>query len=140
MRTLRRVFQWTPGWLFLVAVIGCGRANRAAIDGRVTLDGKAVDGGTISFVPIGSAPGPAAGGKIGGGNYSIPATKGLRPGIYRVEIHWVHKTGRMRPALPPAPAGEEFAELIPTHYNSESELKAEIKPGENHFDFELKSK
>lgn len=69
-----------------------------------------------------------------------PCPQGPTLGTSRVEICWPRKTGRKLPALPPAPAVDEIVEAIPERYNKESELKAEIKPGQNHLNFELKSK
>ena len=108
--------------------------------GRVTLDGAPIDGGVISFIPIGDTPGPAAWVEIQAGRYAIPADTGPAVGTSRVEIRWARKTGKMLPALPSAPASEEVVEAIPVRYNRQSELKAEIKSGQNQVDLELRSK
>ena len=125
--------------MLLVAIVGCGRSNRAAVDGHVTLDGKPVEDGTISFIPPGESH-LAAWGKIKAGSYSIPARNGPALGTSQVEVRWPRKTGRKLPALPPAPATDEVAEAIPDCYNKQSKLKAEIKPGANQVDFDLKTK
>lgn len=43
----------------LVAAIGCGDSNRASVTGKVTANGEAVGGGTLSFAPMGGGAKPA---------------------------------------------------------------------------------
>jgi hypothetical protein len=124
----------------LVATVGCGASNRAAVAGRVSLDGKPVDGGMISFIPTDRSLGSAAWAEIKAGHYSIPAKTGPVLGTNRVEIRWTRKTGRIVAATPPSPATEEVIEAVPTRYNSTSELKVEIKVDKNDVYLELKSK
>ena len=141
MRMLGSILGWTILLAFFIAAIGCGGSNRAAVAGRVSLDDKVIDGGSICFIPIGENHGPAAWGEIKAGDYSISAKTGPAIGANRVEIRWTRKTGRiLRPARGPNLAEEEFKDFIPARYNSRSELKTELKPGQNQADFELKSK
>ncbi len=130
-------------WLVLAAlatIAGCGGSERSAVSGKVLLDSQPVEEGTISFVPTGKSTGQPVWGKIQSGSYAIPAKEGPSNGAYRVEIRWPRKTGKKLPALAPFPESDEHVEAIPTRFNSESELTAEIKPGNNLLDFELKSK
>jgi len=63
-------------------------------------------------------------------------------GTSRVEIRWDRKTGKKSPGVPPAPPDtmiEETEEAVPARYNTQSELTAEVKPGQNAFNFEPKS-
>jgi hypothetical protein len=140
---IRRNLGWMPLVALLVVTVGCGGTNRGAVSGEVTLDGEPVDGGTVTFTPAGGgAADAAAWAKIEGGRYSISAAEGPGVGTSRVEIRWDRKTGKQIPAVPPAPPDtmiDETAEAIPPRYNTRSELKAEVKPGDNTFDFELKS-
>lgn len=122
----------------LAATLGCGGTRRGAVSGQVTLDGQPVESGTISFIPAGAKHAPAAWSEIKGGRYSIPASQGPAVGPNRVEIRWPRKTGKKLPAVPPAPETDEVVEAIPPHYNTQSDLKAEIKPGANPLDFDLK--
>ena len=137
MNTFRSVLTFNVPLLLLLVSIGCGGSNRAAVTGQVTLNGRAVEDGTISFIPAAGTTGSPAWGEIKAGNYSIPAKNGPAIGTNRVEIRWTLKTGRMLPAVPPSPAREEVVEAIPTRYNSKSELKAELNPGKNTVDFQL---
>jgi hypothetical protein len=136
-----KILESIPLGVFLVATIGCGGSNRAAVTGQVTLDRLPVDGGTISFIPVDGENRSPGWSEIKEGRYSIAAKAGPTAGVQRVEIHWNKKTGRKTRALPPS-RGEidEIAETIPARYNNLSELKAELKPGQNQADFELNSK
>jgi len=128
--------------MVLAGIAGCGRSDRAAVSGKITLDGQPVEDGTISFVPSGRSSNKAAQGKVQGGSYAIPVKEGLSGGPYRIEIHSNRKTGKKIKAVPPAPPDswiEEVREAIPARYNIDSGLKAELKAGSNQFDFELKS-
>jgi hypothetical protein len=102
-----------------------------------------VDKGAIRFVPVGDTTGPLAGGFIVDGEYSIKAADGLAVGRYKVEVNWAKKTGRQVREPPPALPGkmrEEVIEGIPAWYNTRSTLTAELKPGKNKLDFQLKSR
>jgi len=125
--------------VLLAGIPGCGPGDRASVSGKVTLDGHAVEDGVISFVG-GKGGSDSAWSKIQDGSYAIAAGKGPALGANRVEIRWSRKTGKKLPAVPPAPASEEVAEAVPERYNTKSELKADIKPGANELNYDLKSK
>lgn len=125
---------------------GCGQrgANRAAVHGDVTLDGRPLERGSILFVPADGAKGAVAGGPIEGGRYQISPSNGVALGWNRVEIRAVRKTGKMIPK-PMARRDshemvEEYAEAVPPRFNSASTLKSEIKSGDNVADFAVESK
>ena len=136
-----RVLPKTPVWIaictLLIAIVGCGRSDRAEVNGRVTLDGQAVENGAISFFPTGNAAGPSAWGVVKAGNYAIAAKHGPAPGANRVEVHWAHKTGRKTSYDPKM---DEYREAVPKCYNRDSTLQADLKPGKNEVNFDLKSK
>jgi hypothetical protein len=124
-------------------VLGCG-SGQASVTGAVTLDGKPVASsrelnGTVNFYrESGSGP-PAIGIIDNSGRYAlkIGGAGGLEPGSYRVSI-------AIKQIIPAAdPAEMPRARLIsPTRYSdlSQTDLKAEVKPGNNSFDFALESK
>lgn len=128
----------------LAALSGCGRtdANRNAIGGTVTLDGKPIEQGSILFIPIDGAKGTATGGQIEMGRYQIASHDGAAVGRNRVEVRAVHKTGRMiaRGLGATGKMIEEQSEGVATRFNSNSTLTIEIKPGDNISDFEVTSK
>lgn len=121
------------------AALGCGVDSKAGLDvnGSVTLDGKPLPTGTISFA---TADGKSLGtAEVADGRYEIPAAAGLQPGSYQVEIISVVPTGKTvkNPDFP-GETIEEVRNVIPPRYNVRSELKAELKPeGDRQFSFSL---
>lgn len=123
----------------LLVAAGCGD-NRSAVSGRVSLDGKPVEAGTISFVPEATTKGPSAGATIANGEYRVEGENLPVPGSYRVEITATKKTGKMIPAGSPAPKGtmvEETVQAVPEKYNKKSTLQKDLKAGSNSLDFDL---
>jgi hypothetical protein len=140
MRGLGKILGWTLPCLLVVAMVGCGGSKRAAVSGQVLLDGQPVDGGKISFLPIGGDAALSGWSEIKGGHYAIPAQRGPGVGPNRVDISWLRKTGKKFPGLLPDTTEEEAVQAIPARYRTPSELKAEVKPGTNEFNFELQSR
>lgn len=137
--------RWWIAVAVLIGLAGCGQdgPERGAVHGKVTLDGQPVEEGSIAFVPSGTNAGPAAGGTISGGEFSISEDAGPILGTNLVQIRWSRKTGKKVPAGSPAPAGtmvEEIVEAIPAKYNSQSTLEKQIEAGDNEINFELTSK
>lgn len=117
---------------------GCGNAG-VEVSGKVTLDGAPLDEATITFLPTAGAQREAGWTMVQSGSYSIPAANQLGTGPFRVEIRALRsgggdKSSQNDPTLIVA------KEIIPSKYNSNSELGAEIKTGKNVVDFELKTK
>jgi hypothetical protein len=139
-------FQHLCRFLFLavatLAVAGCSSSDsgRSRVQGAVSYGGEAVDDGGIAFIPEeGGASQIRATGEIRDGHYDLDGSRGPHPGKYRVEIFWYKKTGRQIAS----PSGKAFKnetnQAIPAKYNDKTELKVEVKPGRNTFDFDLKS-
>ena len=125
-------------WLLLL-IAGCGD-NQVRIRGNVTLDGKPIDTGAISFIPDDLSKGQTAGASITLGEFQVVGNNLPPPGLYRVEIRGQKKTGKQIPAGSPSPPGtmlEETIEAVPAKYNHKSELKQELKTGDNNINFEL---
>lgn len=126
-----------PLLLVVATVIGCGGADdRRSISGMVTWGGEPLPTGDITLAPreVGHASGVA----IENGEFEIPSSRGLAPGIYRVEIVAYLPTGRQL-ADPEAPGHmvDETRQMIPARYNVESELEAEVTANDDNF-FEFK--
>jgi hypothetical protein len=134
--------------LLALTLAGCGDPGdnlpRQPVSGNVTLDGKPVERGTISFQPTSELP-TAAAVAINGGQYSIARAQGLVPGTYQVKIsstpqpapEAVSADGSPPPPGKPTPPPKD---LIPAKYNSSSTLSSEVKEGaSNTFDFSLES-
>jgi hypothetical protein len=136
----RVTIRWTITCACLGVVIGCGRSERAAVHGRVLLDGATVDGGMITFVPATGDSRLAAWAEIKAGRYFIPAKTGPAVGACRVEIRWSRKTGKMVPLPGTGSTIDEIKDAIPVRYNGQSKLRTDMKPGKNEVNFELESK
>jgi hypothetical protein len=120
--------------------LGCGDGGRAAVSGRVTLDGEPLQEGSITFVPADGNPGPTAGGAIRDGKYRLDSRNGPAVGKNRVEIRSVVRTGRRIPdPRMPRLTIDETRSVVPKRYNAESDLVRDIASGSNTFDFELHS-
>ncbi|MCI0357067.1 MAG: hypothetical protein L0211_01100 [Planctomycetaceae bacterium] len=131
---------------------GCGSqysgGERYPLAGQVTFDGVPVDLGSISFIPTGGAEGGgaaggdaarASGGVITDGKYDIPEEKGANAGTYRVEIHWLKRTGKQ---LLDAESGEyydERVEALPEKFHAKSELTVEVPLPSHTHEFQLTS-
>ncbi len=138
-RNLRRVlFSHTLLGVFVLVCIGCGQgpSNRASVAGKVTVEGKPLEEGSIVFIPTEGTAGPTAGGRILNGSYAIGAPKGPVVGTARVEIRAVRETGKI--STYGFDAGQkERVQYIPARYNDDSQLRADLKRGRNSLDFEL---
>ena len=129
----------------LALVAGCApRSDRLQVSGKVTLDGKPLDSGTIRLTSTGTEKLSASGAMIEQGEFLIPQEKGLPPGTYVIEISSpdpsaplvVYPSAPGEPALPPT-----APERIPAEYNSKSKHTVDVsKDGENHFVFEINSR
>jgi hypothetical protein len=115
---------------------GCG-GQAPRVFGDVTLDGQPVADGSIAYVPVDPKT-PKVEVKVQDGKYSAR----VPPGAYRVQVSWVKPTGQKRKMYPTpdSPMVDVTAESIPEKYNEKTELQAEIKPGDNKYDWPLKSK
>jgi hypothetical protein len=128
-------------WLALVAIVcfflaGCsgGGPPLGKVSGTVTLDGQPLEGAAVQFDPGNVRP--ASGTTDSQGRYELVFTsesKGAVLGTNTVRIY--PKTSDEAGDNLPA---SEIVE-IPAKYNTESTLTAEVKEGDNTFDFALTS-
>jgi len=126
--------------VLLSSLAGCGgsgeNANRAAVNGTVNVDGKPLETGVIMFFPAKGISGPSSGAAISNGEYSITAEQGVSIGLNQVQVQGSKKTGKKIKAGSPSPPGtmiDEFVEIVDVLEDHE------VKPGQNTFDFNLKS-
>lgn len=129
---------------------GCGgpsdQPELGQVRGIVTLDGKPLSGVAVVFQPDSGRP--ARGFTDTQGAYEltyIRETLGTKLGRNRVEIAPDEdaedpvdsEEGVDAPTVrQPVKSGKP---VIPARYNTQSELEADVKPGDNTFDFELES-
>jgi len=119
-------------------LIGCGGAGDTPelgdVSGTVTLDGKPLAGALVTFQPEGGRP--STGETDESGQYTLTyssASMGARVGKHSVRITKTDVSGTTKDGDPIE------KEIVPSQYNSNSELSADVKPGSNTFDFQLKS-
>ena len=136
--------------ILLLSSSGCGgpsdQPELGQVSGTITLDGKPLGGVAVVFQPDNGRP--ATGVTDKDGKYElryIRDTMGTKIGHNRVEI--APQEGEDDPAeavtdeagpsaQPPSPSRKP---RIPARYNIRSELEADVKPGENTFNFDLES-
>jgi hypothetical protein len=119
---------------------GCSGSEvvRASVEGTVSFDGQPVESGMILFIPQPGVVGPPVQVMIEKGKYASPKSTGPTVGLNAVQLIAVRKTGRILKI-----EGQDSAEevqYLPKKYNEASKEMAEIKPGVNQFNYELKSK
>jgi hypothetical protein len=143
-RTFSRVGFSCLGALSLAAtciffVSGCSQQGlEASVTGKVTLDGKPIGPGYISFVPAGETRNPAQGRVLEDGTYSVKTAHvaGLPPGIYQVKVS-VHEPmadpNERVEVMPPLVHPEKYTKPEP------SGLEYEVTSGPNTINIELKS-
>ncbi|MDQ3332603.1 MAG: hypothetical protein M3552_18470 [Planctomycetota bacterium] len=135
--------------LFL-SLAGCGASSDqpelGQVSGTIMLDGKPLSGVAVVFQPDSGRP-----------------ARGLTDTEGKYELTYIRETlgtkiGHNRVEIAPDEEGENPAEsdgdvdgptvqkpvksgkpVIPARYNTRSELEADVKPGENTFDFALES-
>jgi hypothetical protein len=130
--------------LWLVALVlviaGCGPAGPDVqfVEGVVTLDGKPLDGATVTFVPVDKAGISAAGKTDAGGRFRLNATQGKKYGKGTVVGDYVVTVQKL---FWPEKAVEPD-HITPIRYENakDSPLRATIAKGRNAFEFALTSK
>lgn len=115
----------------LLVVGGCNSKLGSTVTGHVTLEGKALTSGDVTFTPVGA--GQIAYGKIdASGNYSLTTGNetGVMPGEYIVTVI---ATGTPPSNDQPPPL------LTPEKYSDKatSDLKKTLVPGANKVDLSL---
>jgi hypothetical protein len=135
--------RWGWWWLLGVLVVsatGCGGSYDATIAGRVTLDGQAVNRGTVAFHPTGG--GPAAYARVSDdGSYYVRTGReeGLPSGEYVATIVANEPPAEAHTKLGgPPPPGKP---ITPAWYRTikTSGLEFKIEPGDNQCNLDLTS-
>ena len=112
------LLTWLP---WLAAMASCSSAERD-VRGTVTVNGKPIEQGTISFQPGGNATGKGVGAAINSGRFELPAK--LPTGNYNVTVEGFQKTGRTF-ADPQRGKVEESAQLRLQRMPVQIEVSAE---------------
>lgn len=138
-----RCIQNTLAIVMLAVVqVGCGQKptgpERGVVHGKITLDGNPIANGTVSFVAMAPDGGPAWATSLKDGQF-VSGDVGPVVGKSRVEV----RARRQASAQPQNPDGDwkgGYVEAVPDRYNAHSTLEVDVRPGENTFDFDLKSR
>ena len=114
--------------LLVMSFAGCGKTGPEVVPvtGRITLDGKPLEKADIVFQPDGSKP-PSSGRTDASGRYELVYKRGVMGGNVGPNTVQITISSDVV-ANPPN---------IPARYNTESDLKKEVKSGQNEFNFDL---
>lgn len=127
--------------ILILSLTGCGGGGEpipelAQVTGVVTMDGAPLDGAKILFEPQQASDKARRRASNAttqtDGSYTLEYNSdasGATPGTHKVMI--------LKMPDNPDDAGTQ---LVPAKYNDKTELTAEVKEGDNRFDFDLKSK
>jgi hypothetical protein len=135
--------QKTVGGLILamaatLITVGCGDGPESTVSGLVTLDGKPLDRGSVSFIPTATGSGATATIRADGTfEARTGSSAGLQPGDYMVTVQARADGVANSVGAPPMPGKL----LTPKKYSSTntSGLRATISPGTNDLKLELSS-
>ncbi|MBA2117839.1 hypothetical protein [Bremerella alba] len=111
--------------------------TNARLSGTVTLDDQPIANGSISFLPVDGNT-ATAGTRIENGKFEIM----MPPGSKRVEITGIEVVGQ-KPAYEGdknSPLVDITRDIVPSRYNTKSELLVDVDSGEANQDFRLVSK
>jgi hypothetical protein len=134
--------------LIVLSAGGCSsspRYPRVPVTGTVTLDGKSLATGDITFEPRGNLP-TRASGPIQAGTFAFSQENGPVPGRYAVAIFG----GPVDPEAAAKfegdavrvtdPIYQKIREIVPRKYNIQTTLEVEVREaGGNEFHFDLLS-
>lgn len=125
----------------LCSLLGCSGGDRAEVSGTVSLNGKPIPEGSISFIPIEGNQGPEVGAVINNGRYHIPRSQGVMVGKNRVELKAFRNSGRKfpDPTGPPGTLAEERVPAFPPEYNERSTLIRDVQKGSNTIDLDIRT-
>lgn len=124
----------------IACLVGCGGSEfGATASGVVTLDGKPVTPGLVTFAPEDQAAAPSVSDLDANGGFTLTTNKkpGLAPGTYRVSIQAFRP-----PNVPPGERSFEPSEpLVPEKYLQvdTSGLEYSVQSGSNEINVELTS-
>jgi hypothetical protein len=124
-------------------IAGCGGGDelpRQEVSGSVQFEGKPLKSGMIQFQPDSADATTAGGASVVDGRYLVARSEGLVPGKYKVMITSTSPSPEPARSAMPGDPFPPAREPIPSKYNSNTGLSAEVKKdGPNTFDFDLKS-
>jgi len=128
--------------LGVVLFVGCGPNDIAQVTGKVTLDGEPLGGVEIRFTPTeGEKKTSSRAVTEADGTYTLKYTaevEGALIGNHLVQV--VNSIDNKEEGKELDKEAEAFRNKLPEKYYKNSDLSAEVKKGENVFNFDLESK
>jgi hypothetical protein len=119
--------------LAAMLIAGCGKSNIGVVTGTISVDGAPAKSGSIAFFPT-NRKSSTSGSEIVDGRYSAKVALGAA----KVEIRVPKVVGQKKLYdTPDSPVKQVLAESLPRKYNDDTELKLDVRPGENRQDYEL---
>lgn len=120
----------------LFCSLGCETPTTALVSGSVSVDGEPAKVGAISFIPEDNI-GTPVGTSIADGEYSLQVPFGMK----KVEVRVSKVVGEKRLyKTPDSPVKEIMTEALPPKFNSATELRFDVTPGEHQQDYHLETK
>lgn len=123
--------------------VGSDQPELGEVKGFVTFEGKPLSGASISFIPEDGRP--ATGVTDQEGKYElmyIRDTPGCKVGRNKVVIRTFaegeDEIEQEGDDAAPTQSPKATKEVLPPKYNDQTELEAQVEPGKNTFDWELK--
>lgn len=136
IKLLKRGSAWRLAALCTILLAGCGGPDKVGgVTGKVTLSGQPLPDAMVTFSPTAEGATSGVGKTDSEGNYTLTFAadvEGAQEGENVVRISTYREANP--DADPPQPA---VPEKVPAKYNVKTELKVEVKPGSNTFDFPL---
>ena len=125
----RRIPRFACVSFFFVAtaLVGCGgtSTDSGTVNGTVTLDGKPLKEGLVTFVSIDGKSQPASG-PIIDGKFSVKVSTGEMKVMFSAS----KVIGKKKMYdTPDSPSVDEVKELLPDKYNAQSQYKLTVKGG-----------
>ncbi len=114
----------------LTVLCGCSKSDTdvAAVHGRVTLDGQPLPNTSVVFQVSGKSL--SGGFTDEKGEYELIYKRGVKGAIIGMnQVTILEDTQRTH-----------ASQRVPAHYNQNSELQQEVKPGDNEINFDLTTK
>jgi len=111
-----------------------GATKRGAVEGTVTVNGKPVSWGSVTFDPEDSRA-PRMTARVMGGKFKLDAASGPPVGVHHLKVYF---SSADVPSLTAKDAPEGVMSVTKASADSAEVLKCEIKEGGNHLALELK--
>ena len=131
--------------LVAAAAVGCGGAKVGSVSGKITLDGKPLANARVNFQPVGEGklnPGIGSFGKTDvNGEYTLRLIDDSGPGAIagKHEVR-ISAFGEDRNLKPDDDRNRGPADKVPARYNVNTELKFDVRRGDNTANFDLSTK